>query len=342
MAVKFKMMPILGLFIFCVLFLFPLKLIVAGSFKRLVYHWDAPFYLFAFCLISLAITKLIKREIDRRAYRSTDVAKYITLSVVSTIFCVVLMVALMFAIETLIFGKSKSFFYYFVEITLIGPFLALIINGYISYLYLNDLSKMRENLLLAQRAQAETQLKLLQQKVDPHFLFNNLNALSSLIERNPEAASEFVTHFTRLYRYILQRRDAEIVPLDEELAFAKDYIYLVEKRFGQAYRFGVSLAGEQAKEHMIIPTALQGLIENAVKHNEGSVRAPLPITIAVDGDYLMVSNYLRPKPSTSYSAGTGLENLQARYRLLTDKPVEVNREAEFFEVKVPLLKVVNT
>jgi two-component system, LytTR family, sensor kinase len=342
MAVKFKVMPILGLFIFCVLFLLPLKLLIAGSLKRFVYHWDAPFYLFAFCLISLAITKLIKREIDRRAHRSTDVTKYVTLSVVSTILCVTLMVALMFAIESLVFGKSRGSFYYFADGILIGPFLALIINGYISYLYLEDLRKMRENLLLAQRAQVETQLKLLQQKVDPHFLFNNLNALSSLIERNPEAAGKFVTHFTRLYRYILQHRDAEIVTLDEELAFAKDYIYLVEQRFGQAYSFGVSLAEEQARDHLIIPTALQGLIENAVKHNEGSARAPLPITIAVDGDYLTVSNHLRPKPSASYSAGTGLENLRARYRLLTDKPVEVSREAEFFAVKVPLLKEVNT
>jgi two-component system, LytTR family, sensor kinase len=252
------------------------------------------------------------------------------------------MVALMFAIETLVFGKHRGSIYYFAEGILIGPFLALIINGYISYLYLEDLRKMRENLLLAQRAQVEMQLKLLQQKVDPHFLFNNLNVLSSLIEKNPEAASEFVTHFTRLYRYILQHRDAEIVPLDEELAFTKDYIYLVEQRFGQAYRFGVSLAQEQARDRLIIPTALQGLIENAVKHNEGSARAPLPISIAVDGDYLMVSNHLRPKPSASYSAGTGLANLRARYRLLTDKPVEISREAEIFAVRIPLLKVVNT
>jgi two-component system, LytTR family, sensor kinase len=207
--------------------------------------------------------------------------------------------------------------------------------------YLNDLSKMRENLLDAQRAQVETQLKLLQQKVDPHFLFNNLNVLSSLIERNPAEASEFVTHFTRLYRYILQHRDAEIVPLDEELEFARNYIYLMEQRFGLAYRFEVSLPSEQSQEHMIIPTALQGLIENAVKHNEGSARQPLPIRIAMDGDYLTVSNQLRPKSPASDSAGTGLENLQARYRLLTDKPVEVSREAESFAVRLPLLKVVN-
>jgi two-component system LytT family sensor kinase len=201
---------------------------------------------------------------------------------------------------------------------------------------------MRENLLLAQRAQVETQLKLLQQKVDPHFLFNNLNVLSALIERNPAAASEFVTHFTHLYRYILQHMDAEIVSLDEELAFTQNYIYLMEQRFGHAYRFEVSLVTEQVMDRMIIPTVLQGLIENAVKHNEGSTRLPLPIKIVMDGDYLMVSNHLRPKTSVSCSAGTGLENLQARYRLLTDKPIEVSREAESFAVKVPLLKVVHT
>jgi two-component system, LytTR family, sensor kinase len=340
--VKPKVLHILGLFFFCALFLFLVKLLIAGSFQRFVYHWDAPFYLFAFSLISLTITKLIKREIDRYAHRSTDFTKYILLSVVSTLISTTLTIALMFAIESLVFGKHRSFLVYIVEWMIIGIYLTLIINGYISYLYLGDLSKMRENLLLAQRAQVEMQLKLLQQKVDPHFLFNNLNVLSSLIERNPAVASEFVTHFTRLYRYILQHRDAEIVPLDEEVAFAEDYIYLVEKRFGQAYRFDLSLAGGQAIEFMIIPTALQGLIENAVKHNEGSSRLPLPVRIALDNDYLTVSNQLRPKSSNSGSAGTGLENLQARYRLLTDRPVEVSREAENFAVRLPLLKVVNT
>jgi two-component system, LytTR family, sensor kinase len=339
---KPKVVRILGLFLFCALFLLLIKLLQAGSFERLVYHWDGPFYLFAFCLLSLAITKLIKRVIDRHAHRLTDFTKYILLSVVSTLLSTTLVTALSFAIETWIFGKNRSSLSYFIEWLIIGTFLTLIINGYISYLYMDELRKMRENLLLAQRARVEMQLKLLQQKVDPHFLFNNLNVLSSLIEKNPEAASEFVTHFTRLYRYILQHRDAEIVPLDEELAFAKDYIYLVEQRFGRAYRFGVSLAQEQSRDRLIIPTALQGLIENAVKHNIGSARAPLPITIAVDGDYLMVSNHFRPKPSASYSAGTGLENLQARYRLLTDKPVEISREAEIFAVRIPLLKVVNT
>jgi two-component system, LytTR family, sensor kinase len=340
--VKLKVLSLLGLFVFCVLILLLMKLLIAGSFKRLVYPWDAPFYLFAFCVISLAITRLIKRQIDRHAHHFTDFSRYLTLSVVSTLLCSTLSLALTIAIEILIFGKHRRSFGYFVDGLFYFTFLALIINSYLSYLYLGDLSKMRETLLVAQRAQVEAQLKLLQQKVDPHFLFNNLNVLSSLIEKNPEAASEFITHFTRIYRYILQHLDAEIVPLDEELAFAEDYIYLVEQRFGQAYRFGVSLADEQARERLIIPTALQGLIENAVKHNEGSARAPLPITIAVDGDYLLVSNHLRPKSAVSYSAGTGLENLQARYRLLTDRPVEVSCEAESFAVKVPLLKVVNS
>jgi sensor histidine kinase YesM len=340
--VKLKILPILGLFVFCVLFLLLVKLLIAGSLERLVYPWDAPLYLFAFCLISLAITKLIKREIDRHAHHVTDFSKYLTLSVVSTMLCSTLILTLTLAIEILIFGKYRRTFAYFVDGLFYFTFLALIINSYISYLYLGDLSKMRENLLLAQRAQVETQLKLLQQKVDPHFLFNNLNVLSSLIERNPEAASQFVTHFTRIYRYILQHMDAEIVPLDEELAFAQDYIYLVEQRFGHAYRIGVSLAPEQVRENLIIPTALQGLIENAVKHNEGSARLPLPINIALNGDYLTVSNQLRPKSQVSQSAGTGLENLQARYRLLTDKPVEINRGEESFAVKVPLLKVVHT
>ncbi|MGH9850927.1 MAG: sensor histidine kinase, partial [Blastocatellia bacterium] len=302
---------------FSFLFLFLVKLLIARSFERFVFPLDAPIFIFTCSLIYLGVVKLVKKKMDQYTNHSTVFSKYAWLFVVSALFSVALSLALIIGIESLIFGKSHRPYDYVVYSLVFLTFFASVGNSYICYLYLVDLNQARENLHLTQKTQAETQLKLLQQKVDPHFFFNNLNVLSSLIERNPKAASEFVTHFTRLYRYILQHRDAEIVPLDEELAFAKDYIYLVEKRFGQAYRFGVSLAGEQVRDHMIIPTALQGLIENAVKHNEGSARAPLPITIAVDGDYLMVSNYLRPKSSASYSAGTGLENLQARYRLLT-------------------------
>ncbi len=338
---KPKVVQVLGLFFFCVLYLALIKLLIAGSFERFCYPVDALLYLFTFCLISVAITRLIKRGIDRYAPQSTEFSKYVALSVVSTLLCATLVTALTLAIESFVFGKQHQTFHYLVNWLFYCAALTMIINSYIAYLYVSDLRQMRENLFLAQQAQVETQLKLLQQKVDPHFLFNNLNILSSLIERNPEAAGEFVTRFTRLYRYILQHLDAEIVTLEEELAFAQDYIYLVSQRFGQAYRFGVSLSAEQAKEHLIIPTALQGLIENAVKHNEGSARLPLPITISLSGDYLTVSNQFRPKAPGSDSAGTGLANLQARYRLLTDKPVEISNGAESFAVKVPLLEVVN-
>jgi sensor histidine kinase YesM len=330
------------LFFFCLVFLLLTKLLEAQSFERVVYHWDAPLYLFAYCLISIAITKLIKRQIDRHAQRATDFSRYVMLFVVSAILCATLATALSLAIEFVIFNKSHRLFHYLVTWLFFFTFLAMVINSYISYLYLSDLSQMRENLLVAERAQVETQLKLLQQKVDPHFLFNNLNVLSSLVEKNPEAAGEFVTHFTRLYRYILQHIEAEIVPLDEELAFAQDYVYLVKQRFGPAYSFELSLSAERVNGHMIIPMALQGLIENAIKHNEGNAKLPLPITITLNGDYLIVSNQLRPKSQRSDSAGTGLENLQARYRLLTDKLVEIRRDEETFTVKVPLLRVVST
>ncbi len=339
---KPRVAPILGLFFFCVLFLLLTKLLVAGSFARFSYPGDALLYLFGWCLFSLYVTRLIKRQVDGYTRRSTDFSRYLLLSAVSALLCATLATAFMLGIESWLVGKSHRTFDYLVNWLFFFTFFAFVINTYITYLYLGDLSNMRENLLVAQRAQAETQLKLLQQKVDPHFLFNNLNVLSALIERNPEAASEFVTRFTRLYRYILQHVDAEIVPLDEELAFARDYIFLLEQRFGQAYRFDLPPAREQTNGHLIIPAALQGLIENAVKHNEGSAREPLSISIAIHGDYLTVSNQLRPKSQASDSAGTGLENLQARYRLMTDRLVEISCGERNFTVKLPLLKVVNT
>jgi hypothetical protein len=140
--------------------------------------------------------------------------------------------------ERYLFGKTYHNLFstltdilYFVTVhTIVG-------NSYIVFLYGLDLEKARETLLIAQKNQAEAQLKLLQQKVDPHFLFNSLNILSSLIEHNPKSAEEFVNRFSELYRYILKNKDTEIVTINEEMEFTENYIYLVKQRFGSAYNF---------------------------------------------------------------------------------------------------------
>ncbi len=187
-----------------------------------------------------------------------------------------------------------------------------------------------------QKAQAE--LKLLKAQINPHFLFNNLNVLSSLIKKDVDTADEFITRFSKLYRYLLKSKDKDFVSLSEELDFLDDYLYLLKKRFGEAYCVNQNLKKEEEFEYSILPASLQGLIENAVKHNEGFHAAPLQIDMRIEENFLVVQNEMRPKFEAVDSMGSGLLNLNSRYKLLTNTSIKILRENGIFEVRVPLIK----
>jgi two-component system LytT family sensor kinase len=205
----------------------------------------------------------------------------------------------------------------------------------------------QRDLLLAQKAQAESQraqaqseLKSLRAQVDPHFLFNNLNILYALIQQNQQEASHFLSCFSSLYRYLIRHKDADLVPLEEELRFADEYIYLLGHRFGTAYQFEkTSLpAPAELAGLFVVPGTLQVLLENVVKHNRGDEDDPLRVTLAVGPDSLIVRHRRAPKRTTVESMGTGLSNLRERYRLLAGREPLVQAD-EFFTVTVPVLKM---
>lgn len=209
----------------------------------------------------------------------------------------------------------------------------------IGYFYLSLVKQTKEILIQAQKARSEMELKTLQRKVDPHFLFNNLNVLSSLIEKNPRAANEFLDKLAQLYRYILHTQNAEVVSIKEELEFAENYAYLLQKRFGTAYNFDWQILKSETDGQMIVPTALQSLLENVVKHNAGSKKNPLRVCVELNENSLIVENQLSRKSQTVSPSGTGLQNLSARYLLLTEQPIEILPGEDVFTVKIPLLKM---
>ena len=208
----------------------------------------------------------------------------------------------------------------------------------IGYFYLSLVKQTKEKLMQVQKAKSEMELKTLQQNIEPHFLFNNLNVLSSLIESNPNKANDFLSRLAELYRYILQTQTLEVVPIKDELTFAKNYVYLLHERFGDAYNFVWEVPENQLKERMIVPVALQTLIENAVKNNAGSCEKPLQIAVKLDERFLTVDNEVREKPQTRPTHKTGLQNLATRYAFLTDRPVEIEQTAQIFNVKLPLIQ----
>ena len=185
--------------------------------------------------------------------------------------------------------------------------------------------------------QLKSELNVLKNQISPHFLFNSLNTLSALIDENPQKASEFTQNLSRVYRYILQYKDEELVDLGTELDFVLDYYSLMRMRFENGLALRVSI-GEEHRAHAIPPLTLQILVENAIKHNIVSASRPLTIDLAIDSNKtLVVSNNLQLKRQAEPSTGTGLVNIQKRYELFTDRAVDVFESKERFSVLLPLL-----
>ena len=189
-----------------------------------------------------------------------------------------------------------------------------------------------------ERARAQAELGALKAQVDPHFLFNSLNTLGHLIAHDAERAREFCDTLAEVYRYVLDSRQRDLVPLADELAFVRRYHRLLELRFGDAMPLvGAEALQAAAPRWLIAPLALQGLLENAVKHNQASAAEPLPVRLALGDGTVSVCNPVRPRLSALPSAGVGLANLDERCRLLTGRALTLSRPGGDFEVRVPLM-----
>jgi LytS/YehU family sensor histidine kinase len=189
------------------------------------------------------------------------------------------------------------------------------------------------------RETAESKYAALKNQVNPHFLFNSLNSLSSLIRVSPDKAIEFVDKFSKIYRYVLDSTEKILIELREELIFLQSYIYLQKIRFGDNLLVDINIDANYLND-FIPPLALQLLVENALKHNEVSTEFPLKITIEVVDTFLVVTNNLQLKKSMEQSTGIGIKNLEDRYNQFSEfKPVFM-ATADKYIAKIPLIKEV--
>jgi len=187
------------------------------------------------------------------------------------------------------------------------------------------------------RATAVAELQLIKSQVNPHFLFNNLNVLSTLVLQNNQEANRFIEAFSTIYRYILNTHDTELVEIQTELNYIKPYIFLLEKRFPLGLSIKINVP-EKYENRYIIPASLQMLIENAIKHNIVSPVKPLHIDVHInDNDAIVVRNNLQSRISVERSSQIGLSNIKKRYRLVSSKEVTVAENGSSFEVALPLL-----
>ncbi|MGI9653442.1 2TM domain-containing protein [Chryseobacterium sp. RLHN22] len=230
-------------------------------------------------------------------------------------------------------GKYNFTNWFMLNITLlISAFLHA--KGFMDELKKTSKKEVVEQKLIAKSANA--QFESLKNQLDPHFLFNSLNVLSSLIDENPVQAQKFTASMSKIYRYVLEQKDKELVTVEDEIEFAKIYCDLLKTRFEDSVNFEFHVDKEYLKK-FVVPLSLQLLLENCIKHNLATSSKPLLIRIFTEGDTLCIENNLQIREQIKESAGIGLANIVQRYSLLTKKNVFIEKSEDYFKVKLPIL-----
>ena len=186
-------------------------------------------------------------------------------------------------------------------------------------------------------AHIAAQYESLQNQVNPHFLFNSLNVLSTLVYKDQDLAAKFIKQLSKVYRYVLDVKNKEVVPIDMELKALEAYVFLIKIRFDKGVVFQNGLP--KGLNGHIAPLSLQMLVENAVKHNSAYEEQPLVISILEEDGYIVVKNNLQKKSNQQEVMGIGLANIKTRYQFLSDHPVLIEEKETHFIVKVPIIKV---
>lgn len=187
----------------------------------------------------------------------------------------------------------------------------------------------------------QAEMTVLKNELDPHFMFNSLNTLSYLIQNDPVTAHAFNSKLSSVYKYFLLNKERDLITLNDELEFIENYFFLLKIRHDNKLEMETQLKENDGKA-MVLPCALQILVENAVKHNEFNQNNPLKIMINRNEQYLKVSNNSKPKPYRVNSTGIGLKNLSSRYKLICNKDIIIENSAERFTVKLPLIEGMKT
>ncbi|MDG1040639.1 MAG: histidine kinase [Polaribacter sp.] len=209
----------------------------------------------------------------------------------------------------------------------------------LTHLYFLSLVNKQEKKFLEQESlESQLNYQQLKNQLSPHFLFNNINVLTSLIEENPKKAVSFSESLSTIYRYFLEQEKEDIIVLNKEIDFAKDYLKLFQTRFETGLSYSINIKNVDEDKY-VVSTTLQQVLENVIKHNEISNENTVAITIETENDYLVVTNNITPKISEVKSGGKGLENIKKRYAYFSDVKVEIIQNELNFTIKLPLLDV---
>ena len=293
---------------------------------------------------SIAIGNGVVNDYLNRKYSWVDDTKIRTiLGIISTILVNVLLVFFCNYVNLIVIqGKDSSNFFtgslgFFNWFTInVALLISAILHakGFIDEWKSATKEEVVHQKLIAKSANA--QFESLKNQLDPHFLFNSLNVLSSLIDENPNQAQKFTASMSKIYRYVLEQKDKELVTVEEEIEFAKTYCDLVKTRFEDSVSFEFKVNETDLKQY-VVPLSLQLLLENCIKHNFATSSNPLRIKIYAGNGFLFIENNLQQREQVKESAGIGLSNIVQRYSLLTKENIFIEKSQDFFRMKIPML-----
>ncbi len=204
--------------------------------------------------------------------------------------------------------------------------------------FMNKLKNAQLEAEQLKKISIEAQFEALRNQINPHFMFNCFNVLSTLVYKDADTSVKFIAQISNVYRYLLHSQERKVVTLNEELLFVESYLYLLQMRYGENLIIEKDIKAN-LEEFYVAPASLQMLIENAIKHNIISKNNPLTIRLFSRNETMIVTNNLQEKNVKEESTNRGLQNIQSRYRLLSDESVKIERTASRFTVEIPLLQI---
>ncbi len=301
------------------------------SFPSYVYSIIYGFVLFAGL-------KIINTNFDRFLSWDLNFQRRLYLQLFVNIFFAIVVLALFRFIYIYVFFKTgfSPILDEFIRLFIVAFIISILVFGEMGIVLLNRWRISLVELEKFKKENVQVQFEMLRSQINPHFLFNSFNTLSSLVYEDKEKASEFIREMSDVYRYTLENRQVETILLSKELLLIKSYIRLLEIRFEAKLSFDINIENHQ-KEKEIAPMTLQLLVENCVKHNVVSASKPLAVFIYSENDYVVVRNKKQAKRQKEYSSKIGLKNIKSRYKILTKKAVIIDDNDLEYIVKIPLI-----
>ena len=257
--------------------------------------------------------------------------------VASTLFTTITLFVILYILHQIRFGDGRI-----INPRMIGSFIPVLSITYailVINISLQFFTALKDSLLEVEKYKTESanaQLQNLKDQLNPHFLFNNLSVLASLVYKNQEKAVDFINELANVYRGVLENKNTELISLKDELDFLAHYIYLLKIRFEDSISFSINV-DELTKAKYLPPLCLQMLIENTIQHNEASQTKPLSVLIYTENKHLVIENGIQARSDKSESSQTGLKNIQSRYAFFTDEKVKIINDGKAFKVILPLI-----